>query len=373
MVGPTLNSLAEQTGVSLSAVGLVLTTRSLGYLFGAMGSGRWIDRTSAHRTLGLTLAIAAACVAAVPFAGSLPVLLVIMAILGWTLGGMDVAGNALVLKVYKNQAAPYINGLHFFFGLGGLGAPFVVAGAMRLTGTIGWAYWALAIVPIPFAAILLRRPMREEDESERVPGVSRNTKLTVGFMVAASIYLFYVGAQIGLVSWLFVFVEEYTDAQVATHVMGGFWAAFSLFRLLGVLFSRRWTSRQILVADFTVAIAAAIPLMIWPSVRSALWIGSLALGAAHASIYATVIMLLGEHTPLSGRQMSAITVSACGGSMLFPWLMGRLLPVFGPLVVPGLSTALMVIAFAVTLAVMRRRAGNRHRQESGPRVISEPS
>lgn len=368
-MGPTLNSLADQTGVTLSAIGLVLTTRSLGYLLGAMGSGRWIDRTSAHRTLGLTLAVSAVCVAAVPFAGNLPLLLAIMAILGWTLGGMDVAGNALVLKVYRNRAAPYINGLHFFFGLGGLVAPFVVAAAMRLTGEIGWAYWALAMVPIPFVAILLRRPMQGDAGSKRSPNVSRNAKLTIGFVLAASIYLFYVGGQIGLVSWLFVFVEEYADAQVATHVMGGFWAAFSLFRLLGVLFSRRWTSRQILVVDFTVAILAAIPLMIWPGARWALWIGALGLGAAHASIYATVIMLLGEHTPLSGRQMSVITVSACGGSMLFPWLMGRLLSVVGPLVVPGLSTVLMVIAFAVTLGVMRR-ATIRQRRERRPEVVS---
>ena len=39
--------------------------------------------------------------------------------------------------------------------------------------------------------------------------------------------------------------------------------------------------------------------------------------------------------------------------MLFPWMMGSLLPILGPKVIPGLSTALMVASFAVVLGVFR--------------------
>jgi len=357
VVGPTLNGLASQTGVALSTIGLVVTTRSLGYLFGAIWSGGWSDGAAAHRTVSFTLGVSAISLAVIPFASNLWVLLGIMTVLGTTLGALDVAGNTLVLCVHHDRPEPYVNALHFFFGLGGLLAPFVVSWSVLLTEGISWAYWALALIPIPFALILLRTPSPQftAQQADRA-SLRAEQKLTLGFILSASLYLFYVGGQISLVSWFFVYCEGYTSTQVATLAMGGFWAAFSVFRLLGVAFSKRWSPERILAVDYAVVILAALPMMIWPGSAIGIWVGAIGMGGAHASIYATSILFLRKRYQVAGKQMSAITVLACAGMMLFPWLMGKLFTAWGPWVVPGVSTMLMVAALLITLATWRKRA-----------------
>ncbi len=357
MVGPTLNGLASQTGVALSTIGLVVTTRSLGYLLGAIWSGAWSDGAAAHRTVSFTLSLSAISLAAIPFTDSLWVLLGIMAVLGITLGALDVAGNTLVLRVHHACPEPYVNALHFFFGLGGLVAPFVVSWAVLLTGGISWAYWALALIPIPFAVVLFRTPSPQlAAQQEDAASSSAKQRLTLGFILSASLYLFYVGGQISLVSWFFVYCEGYTSTHVATLAMGGFWAAFSVFRLLGVAFSKRWSPERILVLDYAVVILAALPMMIWPGSTMGIWVGAIGMGGAHASIYATSILFLRKRYPMAGKQMSAITVLACAGMMLFPWLTGELFTAVGPWAVPGVSTMLMVAALVITLATWRKQS-----------------
>lgn len=357
VVGPTLSGLATQTGVALSTIGLVVTTRSVGYLLGAVWCGRWSDGPAAHRTVGLTLSVSAASLAVVPLTGDIRTLLGIMAILGVALGALDVAGNTLVLRTHRDRPAPYVNALHFFFGLGGLIGPFVAALAGSLTGGITWAYWAVAMIPIPFAVILFRIPTPElpgQNAPSRESNMHRAP--TVGFILAASLYLFYVGGQISLVSWFFVYSEGYTNTQMATWAMGGFWASFSAFRLLGVLFSKRWSPERILIFDYGIVILAALPMMIWPGSAVGIWIGAIGMGGAHASIYATSILFLRKRFPLAGKEMSAIAVLACSGMMLFPWLTGELQAVLGPQAVPALSTALMTTAFVITLALLRKKS-----------------
>src|SRR5262245_12435120 len=49
VVGPSLDGLARRSGVTIGAIGIVFTTASMGYLFGALSSGRWFDRLPGHR------------------------------------------------------------------------------------------------------------------------------------------------------------------------------------------------------------------------------------------------------------------------------------------------------------------------------------
>jgi len=53
--GPTLPSLAEQTGVQLKQASLLFTTVNLGYLLGALASGRLYDRRFGHIVMVLGL------------------------------------------------------------------------------------------------------------------------------------------------------------------------------------------------------------------------------------------------------------------------------------------------------------------------------
>src|SRR5262245_29468404 len=116
-LGPALPSLASQVGGTLKDVSLVLALRPLGYLLGALFSGRAFDRMKGHPLMAASVVLAAAAFALIPLAPALSLLCAIVFLLGLSDGFLDVGANTLLPWVYGEKAGPYFNGLHFCFGL----------------------------------------------------------------------------------------------------------------------------------------------------------------------------------------------------------------------------------------------------------------
>ena len=139
-LGPTLSALADQTDSHLNDISSLFVSRSLGYLLGIFLSSRLYDRIPAHPLMALGIAVEAAVLAAVPLCPSVATLAVAMVVMGAAEGTIEVGGNSLVVRNHTRNLAPYMNGLHFFFGVGAFVSPLVVAQAIGSTGGIAWAY-----------------------------------------------------------------------------------------------------------------------------------------------------------------------------------------------------------------------------------------
>jgi fucose permease len=366
-VGPTLGPFAAQVGVGLSTIGVILTARSLGYLAGATGVGRWMDRIRVHRGLAAAALFAAAALAVLPWARSLGLLVFFLVPLGFATACLDVGVSTMLLRVYRNRAAPFISALHFSYGVGGLAAPFLIAalavGSAVLVYPIlavGFALLSVAFLALPESPAA--PPGRVESKDGRLDRrflastpVVAPRRLGRGFLAATTVILFYVGAEIGFASWLYVFVDLQFGARPATAVTGAFWGAFSLFRLLGILGARRWAPERILAICFSSALAFALLLALSPHSLAAVWVGAVGIGASVAAIYPTVITAYSRRVELTGRRFGAIAVASCLGSMTFPWLIGRLLDIGGPVVVPATTAVLLATAFVATWVFLGRR------------------
>ncbi len=360
-VGPTLGPFAAQVGIGLSSIGVMLTIRSLGYLAGALASTRIVDRVRIHRGLAVAAAIVAGALALLPLPRTLGFLLVLVVPLGFATAALDIGVSTMIVRGFRDRAAPYVSALHFFYGAGGLIAPFLIAAfavgqetsAYRVLA-VGFAALALAFLAVPATGRL------QEPVAPREPGES-----TVGrrFMAATSVILLYVGAEIGFASWLYEFVNLRFAARTATAVTGTFWAAFTVSRLAGVLAARRWSAHQILSATLAAGLAFTLVLVLAPGARLAVWIGAVGFGAAVGPIYPNVITSYAQRFPLTGRRFGAIAVASCTGSMIFPWLIGRLLDLGGTAVVPavtgGLLAATALAAWAVFRAQPREKLSER--------------
>ncbi len=366
-VGPTLGPFAAQVGVGLSTIGVILTARSLGYLAGAAGGSRWMDRIRLHRGLAAAALFAAAFLAVLPWARSLGLLVFFLVPLGFATACLDVGVSTMLLRVYRNRAAPFISALHFSYGVGGLAAPFLIA-----TLAVGSAVLVYPILAVGFALLsvtflaLPESPAAPTGRVESKDGrldrrflastpVVAPKRLGRGFLAATTVILFYVGAEIGFASWLYVFVDLQFGSRPATAVTGAFWGAFSLFRLLGILGARRWAPERILTICFSSALAFALLLALSPHSLAAVWVGAVGVGASVAAIYPTVITAYSRRVELTGRRFGAIAVASCLGSMTFPWLIGRLLDIGGPVVVPAVTAALLATAFVPTWVFLRRQ------------------
>lgn len=345
-VGPTLAPLAAQTGVELSTIGVALSARSFGYLIGAVGAGRRIERRNAHRGIAVALLGAGIALALVPIARSLGSLLPIMVAMGCMLATLDVGTNTLLLRRYGEGAAPYLNALHFSYGLGALAAPFLVAAVATPTAPLSWTYWMLAVVPVPVAFVLFRVPPPPRQSPAGQHADAPAARISA---LPTAISFLYGGAEAVFTSWLYTFVNSHAGASAATNVSGASWAAFSLFRLVGVVIARRVTPSRILLVDYAASLLFVVPLLVLPGVGWAMWIGAAGVCAAIASIYPTTMILFNRGRTPSAQFVSTIIVASCLGSMTFPWLTGRLLSVSGPMAVPAVTAGLLIVAFAGTL------------------------
>jgi FHS family Na+ dependent glucose MFS transporter 1 len=76
------------------------------------------------------LAVMAAMAFVVPTLSLLSLLIVVLLVLGMAEGLLDVGGNTLLVWVHQPNVGPYMNALHFFFGLGAFFSPIIVAQAI---------------------------------------------------------------------------------------------------------------------------------------------------------------------------------------------------------------------------------------------------
>jgi FHS family Na+ dependent glucose MFS transporter 1 len=204
--GPALPFIAEQTHTQLAQVSSLLALRSFGYLLGSFRGGRLYDQRSGHPVLIVVLLVLAGALALVPAIPYLIPLAVILFIVGLAEGSLDVGGNTLIMWAHGSQVGPFMNGLHFFFGVGAFLAPLLVALAMTLTGRYGAAYWVIGflILPVAFAftRIVSPTPAISESTAEEKHYSQKLVYLLVAF------FFLYVGAESSFGTWAFTYATR---------------------------------------------------------------------------------------------------------------------------------------------------------------------
>ena len=157
-LGPTLPGLAEQTRSDIGGISFLFTTRATGYMLGSLLGGRLYDRLTGHPVMAAALLVMAVGMVAVPMLPLLWTLALVLLFVGIAEGTLDVGGNTLIVWVHRSRVGPYMNALHFFFGLGAFISPLIIAWVFATVGGIRAAYWVLAVSVLPLALWLLRLP-----------------------------------------------------------------------------------------------------------------------------------------------------------------------------------------------------------------------
>ncbi len=344
-LGPTLTGLAAHTRTQISEISFLFTATSLGYLLGSLAGGRIYDRVPGHPLLVIVLLGTAVTMALAPLIPWLWLLMLLMVVLGIGQGFLDVGCNTLLVWVHRDKVAPFMNGLHFFFGVGAFVAPIIIAQAVGLSGDIIWAYWALALLIAPVSLWLLRLPSppaQVAPSGEHAAG--RVNVLLVVLMVL--LLILYVGGELAFGGWIFTYAvaRNLTTATLAAYLTSAFWGALTVGRLVSIPLAARVRPRFILLADLLGCLVSVGIILLWPNSLTAVWLGTVALGLAMASVFPTVITLAERRMTLSAQVMSWFFVGASLGSFL-PWLIGQLFEKVGPQVV-------MLIIFVDLLAVL---------------------
>jgi MFS transporter, FHS family, Na+ dependent glucose transporter 1 len=263
-----------------------------------------------------------------------------------------VGGNVLLVWVHRARVGPYMNALHFFFGLGAFLSPLVIAQALVATGGIRWGYWllALSVMPIGLWLLRLKSPPHVVPTGSTATGSTAAGSESTNWRLTALVMLFmcvYVGAEVGMGGWLYTYAVEMelASATSAAYLTSVYWGAFMVGRLLSIPIAARVRPRVILWTDLigcmaSVALIAALPQSQW-----ALWVGAFGFGLFVASIFPTVITWSERRMNMTGLVTSMFLVGSSIGAITFPWLIGQLFDRFGPWI-----TMPAILAFVILLA-----------------------
>ena len=367
-LGPTLPDLAARVHADLQSISYGLAAHALGYLAGSVVGGQLYDRVRGHPVMAAMLALLAGNLFAIPLIPFLPLLIVTLFALGFGAGALDVGGNTLIVWVHGRRVSPYMNALHFFFGVGAFLAPVIIAQAITRTGSIQWAYWSLAFLILPVALLILLFPSpsnvgiqdnseSENEESQASPQIRRDWLLVA---LIALFFFVYVGAEGSFGGWIATYAREsgLGNAAEAAYLTSVFWGALTLGRFLSVLVAMRLTPRQVLATDLLGVLLSVVLLSLGPHSRTLTWLGAAGAGLSMASIFPTTLSLAERHMTISGAVTSLFFVGASTGGMVIPWAIGQLFGYIGPRVVPAflLAAALLDIAIFSFVVIHTRRA-----------------
>ncbi|CAH8486081.1 unnamed protein product [Schistosoma intercalatum] len=128
ILGPTLPTLMYNTKSNYEQIGMALSTRGIGLLFGSLIGGLLSDRYKSLRSLFimLSLIIGAITTLIIPWCINIIILTIILFIAGFSHGFLTTSGNPLLASVWEEKAAGPFSLMHSGYGMGAALAPLLV-------------------------------------------------------------------------------------------------------------------------------------------------------------------------------------------------------------------------------------------------------
>jgi MFS transporter, FHS family, Na+ dependent glucose transporter 1 len=366
ILGPTLPSLQTQTASTLNEISILFVARSIGSLVGSVGGGRLFDRYSGHKVIAAALALMILATALIPNLPQLWMLTAILFLSGIVHGTLNVGNNAMLIWVHRDGVAPYMNVLHFFFGLGTFFTPILVAQVLLLTGGISLSYWlvALTFVPVTLLALFLRSP-----QPQQKAGFSGSFKtdpwLVAGFF---AIFMGYAGASAAHGGLIFTYVTRMKlgDETSAALVNSLFWGALTAGRLLSIPFAVKFAPKTMLRMDLWGALASLALMVIFPHSIWTMGIGSAGLGFFLATIFPTNMSLASRHIPITGKITGILSIGSSLGALILPWLVGQTFDAVAPETLLSLDLANILLTLLVFYGLIYRLNQAALKNQSNP-------
>jgi MFS transporter, FHS family, Na+ dependent glucose transporter 1 len=359
-LGPTLTNLAENTSVALDQISIIFSARGFGYLIGSVVGGRLYDSVSGNPIIIGTMTFAAVMLALIPLVSQLWLLVIVIFLLGAFQGVLDVGGNTLLVWVHGRDVSPFMNAMHFFFGVGAFLCPIIVAQVLSRSGQVHWAFWTLSLLVLPVILAMLglpspkapKRGVAYENTQSGRDNTSEIRKAQNHQFVLPLIVLFffmYVGAESGTSGWIATYAKATAlgNAAFAAYLTSAFWIAITVGRLLSIPLAAHMTPKGVLFIDLLGAIASIGLPALWPQSNLAVWAGTIGVGLFMASMFPTMISFAERRLTVTGKVTSWYFVGGSLGGMTLPWLIGQLFESFGPRIMIYGIGATLVLAFAV--------------------------
>jgi FHS family Na+ dependent glucose MFS transporter 1 len=261
---------------------------------------------------------------------------------------------------HGEKSGPYINGLHFSFGLGAFLAPTIYAQILNMGGTYQQAYWILAGIAVPIALFMLFLPGNPEHphkQDEKANGREDLAKYMPIIVTGMLFLFFYVSSEVTFGNWIYTYALTLNlgTATQAAYLTSGFWLAFTIGRLISIPVAARFKSHQVLGFVLTACILITALAMAVPHSFTLLWFCTIGLGFFMAPVWPTGYNLAGQSVKLTATISSIILLGDSLGGMILPSLTGQVVERFGAQTMTWLVFASLIGNMVALLVLLRLR------------------
>lgn len=359
-IGPSLEAIADDAGVSLGTAGLVLAALATGSVTGSATVTAWLHRRRQRLVAAAGMLLMAAGLIGLATVSTWPLLLGAAFVTGAG-GGLTDAGTHGLAAV-STQPAVAVSRLNIAFALGAIAGPIWAGSVLQLSNARWLVYGVAAFAAMAAFAGLLRAP----DSGRAAPVHHLSLRASAIPMVAilmALVLFLYVGAEIGLGAWTTSATQRAADANLLAGalVTSGYWAALFLGRVVsGAAVARGAAPGRVLGLSIAGAGAGSVALAVGGEVLAVGAIAAVVTGFCFGPIWPSAMTVAAQGSPANTPAL-LVTVGN-GGGIVLPWLQGRILADNGTRAGMGMSAALC--AGMMALMVLSRASRRRGREET---------
>jgi len=270
-------------------------------------------------------------------------------------GLIEGMGTALVRDLFPANPRKMLNFSQAFFCIGALGGP-ILAGHL-LDCNVSWrlifGLFAILICPLIFAYKYLCFPTISTRTGVNIKNVVKIIK-DWKFIFLNIIMFLYVGAEMGIASWVCVFLSKTFNITASEYglALAAFWLGLISGRLLCGAILARISDKILILISLSASIVFQI-LALGTNNPSAAAILYFLVGLSLACIWPTIISMVSGLFPHYSSTAIGVTVGSGGlAAFIFPFLLGKIAMQFGikftmvgPIIISGLNLLLFLLFF----------------------------
>ena len=346
-IGPFLPEISQTAHLPIERVGLIVSASAAGSLISVLIAGEINQRLSAQKILVGAMALFTAGLAGLATSPGLAGLLCAGFLIGLANGGIDIGANALIVELNRERLASALNYLHVLFGVGALLGPLIVSGAFATRLPYWWVFGGGALV---CAAIAFRLGLTPALEVRMAPAAGGGFIAMLSrplIWVISGVMFLYVGAEIGIGAWLFLYLRMAgaLSPMLASSGVSLYWLGLVCGRAFSGRLGHRIALPQFTMLASALSAAALVILIAAPTTGGFAASSIFLIGFGYGPVFPNMIAAGAARFPAEVGRMTSIVVAAGAlGAIVAPWIMGQAIAHVS-------ARASMEIALAFTIAM----------------------
>jgi fucose permease len=360
LMGVAWPTLRAELAQPLDALGLLFISSTIGYMISSTLIARLISRFGVGALLIASSLLSALAFIGYVLAPSWSFIIIMGGLGGFGAGLMDAGLNTYLAAEYKESEMQW---LHASFGMGATLSPLIMTASLALFASWRPAYIFVAVLMVIMAIFFFitlsawKRPEGHSSEAAESQGAERGlmdyrtslweTLLRLVTWLSIFMFLLYTGAEFTLGNWTYTLFTEGrgVSPQLAGLWAGGFWATFTIGRVLAGMYAHRVRLNTLMYGALALSLLGAIWFW-WNPVALVGVAGVFLIGFAMAPIFPGLVSSTSQRV---GKRHAGNTIGIQIGAA---GLGGALLPALAGIIAARISLETIPVLLFVSLLAL---------------------